>query len=940
MNGGVLLALIAASALWPPWPFGRDRGHGDDAPTIQDLDADTVAVDTSARIDGSEAKAMESYRLFLDLGSNDPALEAEAMRRLADLQLETDEAEELKRNIASLGGKLGSTIGLYKQLLASYPNYAKNDLVLYQLARAYEADGQTEEALKTLDRLVTEYPQTPHYDEANFRRGETLFVARRYAEAEQAYRRVLAAGPDGDFAEQAQYKLGWTLFKQGRYDDSLEPFFALLDTEFRAGGGAEPDPAAVYSAMGRAEQELVDDTFRVLSIGFSYMNGPDSVSGYFERNGERSYTYIVYTSLGDLYLDKERYQDAADAYRAFVELDPYDARAPLMLVEVSEAYKRAGFADLVLDSKREFVERYGPESPYWSKFTFDEQPEVVADLKADLTDLAAYHHARAQEQKDPDEYAAAARWYRTYLRSFPDGEEAAQKNFLLAEVLYDSGRYDEAATEYERTAYAYPLNEHSAEAGYAALLAYAEHEKSMSGEARAAWHLKGIESALRFAQTYPDNEQTPAVLTDTSEKLYALNDYTRARDVAQQVVTRGPPAQPEQLRTAWTVVAHSDFDLGDFADAETAYTRLRSYVPADDPEQEDIDQRIASSIYKQGEQARDTGDMSAAVDNFLRVGQAVPDSPIRPTAEYDAAAVLIKGENWQRAITVLEGFRSRYPDHELAASVTADLAVAYSKTGDNQRAAAEFERIADGDGADDVKREALWRAAQLYERDGAAPDAAAAYERFVERYPEPVAESIDARQHLADLSQAAGDEPRRVDWLQSIVAADAAAGEQRSDRTRYLAANAQLALAAPARDAYRNVRLVVPLKQSLEAKRTLMQKALDAYEKAADYDVAGVTTAATYEIAELYHELSRSLFDSQRPPELSDEELAQYDILLEEQAYPFEEKAIDVHEINAARTADGVYDEWIVKSLAQLAELVPARYAKEEIGERFVGTFY
>jgi hypothetical protein len=115
-----------------------------------------------------------------------------------------------------------------------------------------------------------------------------------------------------------------------------------------------------------------------------------------------------------------------------------------------------------------------------------------------------------------------------------------------------------------------------------------------------------------------------------------------------------------------------------------------------------------------------------------------------------------------------------------------------------------------------------------------------------------------------------------------------------------------------------------------------MEAALEAYGKAADYGVAEVTTAATFELADLYHGLSRDLFASERPAELTAAELEQYDLLLEEQAYPFEEEAIELHEVNAARTVDGLYDEWVAKSLTALATLVPVRYAKPEIGEQFV----
>jgi hypothetical protein len=43
-----------------------------------------------------------------------------------------------------------------------------------------------------------------------------------------------------------------------------------------------------------------------------------------------------------------------------------------------------------------------------------------------------------------------------------------------------------------------------------------------------------------------------------------------------------------------------------------------------------------------------------------------------------------------------------------------------------------------------------------------------------------------------------------------------------------------------------------------------------------------------------------------------------------------------LHEVNAARTKEGIYDEWVQKSLAALAELLPVRYAKAEIGETLV----
>lgn len=940
MNGAALVTIMTMTALWPPWPFGRDSADADTSPTIADIAADAVEIDTSSSIPGSHQKAIESYRLFLDLTSVDAELQAEGMRRLADLQLESAEIEQLQQNLQTLGGDFADAVNLYEQLLESFPDYEKNDLVLYQLARAHEINGATDQALAVLDQLVTEYPDTPHLEEAHFRRGETLFIERRYPEAEAAYADVLASG-GVQFSEQAFYKLGWSLFKQQRHEESFESFFALLDLKFDQGATMRAaDPAVVYADMGRAEQELVADTLRVLSISFSYLEGPGSISEYFETAGMRTYAYIVYSTLGDLYLENERYQDTAAAYQAFVELDPDHSKAPLMQAEAISAFQQGGFADLVLSAKEHFVNRYSADSSYWSLHTFEQQPDVVAHLKSNLSELAAHRHAEAQRTGDVEHYEAAAHWYRTYLQSFPDDVDSANTRFLFAEVLYESGNFHDAAMEYERTAYDYPPHARDAEAGYAALLAYDNHEETLTDDDRLAWHRQGIDSGLRFAAKYPNHEQAAPVMTNSAEKLFALGELSRAREVGSALLGRQPPADVSLQRTAWTVVAHAGFDQADFVAAEGAYLQLLALTPSEDTQHAELTERLASSIYRQGELAREIEDHGSAVEHFLRVAQLAPNSVIVATARYDAAAGLLQMEDWPRAASVLEQFRTSYPEHELSTDVTAKLATAYLGSGDGIRAAGEFERFANSDAAPEIRRQALWQAAELYEEAQQDALASTTYIRYIEAYPDPIVETIEVQQKLVGLAESMGDYPARMRWLSAIVDADGSAGAERTERTRYLAAHASLELSVPSRDAFNAVRLVIPLQESLALKKERMEAALSAYGAAADYGVSDVTAAATFEIANLYHTLSRDLFDSERPADLTPLELSQYDILLEEQAYPFEEQAIDLHAVNAARTADGLYDESVKKSLDALAELMPARYAKFETGEEFVAGFY
>ncbi len=909
--------------------------------TIKSLEKKTVQVRPGKVILDSSDLARDNYRAFLDLVSDDPELRAEAMRRLGDLELEATEADQLAANIESLESTgYDNAVSLYQQLLEAYPDYRRNDTVLYQLARAYEIGGRTDEALEVLDELVTKFPETALIDEVQFRRGEMLFLRKRYNDAELAYQDVRKYGEESRFYEQSLYKLGWSQFKLAWHEDSLGPFFELLDrkiSDVDIGEGEER-----LAGLGRAERELVEDTFRVLSISFSYMEGADSIDAFLAKREAPAYSYVIYSNLGDLYLEKERFVDAAETYEAFVEQDPYHAKAPVLQVAVIEAYKKGGFPTLVLEGKESFVERYGMDGPFWVRNPREENEAVARHLKNNLTDLAQYYHAEAQRDGKKSDYQQAANWYRKYLAYFPGEADSANTNFLLAEILFESEDYREATIEYERTAYAYIDHEKSAEAGYAALLAYREHEKTLTGAARNEWHQQYLDSGLRFADTYPEHPESGAVLTTVAEDLFAQNQFDLAVAVGQAVVAKQPPVEPKLARTAWTVIAHSQFDLGNFAEAESAYYSLRNFTPADDAAAgQEIKERIASSIYKQGEKARDAGDLETAVTHFTRLGQAVPDSAIRATAEYDAAAALISLQAWDRASGVLEQFRRNYPDSEFADDVSQKLAVTYLESGQAGQAAAEFERIARADSSsEDVRREALWKASELYKQTGTLSSEQRVLNDIIARYPNPLSESIEARYRLLEIARQTGNEQERVARLEDLVRVDATAGAQRTDRTRYLAATASLELAEPVRKRFEVVKLSQPLADSLKLKKSLMEDVIKAYTSAADYGVAEVTTASTFRLGEVYEQFSADLLDSDRPTELEADALEQYELLLEEQAYPFEEKAIDLFKANTDRAPDGIYDEWVKKSFERLAGLMPARYAKKERSEDVVTALY
>jgi TolA-binding protein len=955
---------------------------------LQDVAADVDEV----YLDDSLERAAQSYRRYLE-ETPESARTPEAMRRLADLQIEQaygvlgsgdivemavpeaapqtaatitpekapgpaepSESEQdfekratrreelltttIQFDVQSPGGESGAVpagpreaIKTYQQILEKYPTYERNDKVLYQMSRAYDEIGQPDDAMAVMDRLVAEYPYSNYVDEVQFRRGEYFFVRKKFLDAEDAYGAIISMGSTTSYYELALYKLGWTLYKQEFYEEALHNYMAMLDYRLSIGYDFDND----YT---EDDEHRVADTFRVISLSFSNLGGAEVLDEYFAANGHRSFADKIYANLGEFYFGKLRYDDAASVYKSFIRLNSFHKVAPHFSMRIVEIYGEANFPLLVVEAKKEFAINYALDAEYWNYFDVDESPEVIGFLKTNLTDLAGHYHALYQDatiiDDQPANFSESQRWYRQFLYSFPRDEQSPQVNYQLADLLLENEDFTDAAAEYERTAYEYDQHEQASAAGYAAVFAHRQDLEQATGARRLEVKKSTVVSSLRFADTFGEHEQAPVVLGAAADDLYEMKDFEVAIASAQKLIDRYPRADTLLLRAAWAVIAHSSIDLANYQNAEHAYMNVLAVTPAEDESRPAIVDGLAAAIYKQGEQANLLQDYRAAAEHFLRIKDVAPTSDIRTSAEYDASVALIKLQDWTSASGVLEDFRLTHPEHELHSEATKQLAFVYREDGQIARSAAEHERIAAEATDPELGREALLTAAELYDEVNVVEDTIRVYEQYISEYPRPLDIAMQSRTRLAEIFKAELDYTRFHAQLNSIVAADRDAGEERTDRSRYLAAKAALVLAEQSYEQFASLRLVQPFEQSLADKQQRMDGALEAFENLVAYEVAEVTAAATFYIAEIYMEFSTALMESERPAGLSESEKVDYELVIEEEAYPFEERAIDVHEENFELLAGGIYNPWVQKSLDQLAVLMPGRYAKNEISGGFL----
>jgi tetratricopeptide (TPR) repeat protein len=892
---------------------------GDDQPTLAALARRPLPTIERGRLASDEARALRAWQAVLQ-AEPDPRQRAQALRRLGDLSLDLTEARLAGDPAAPTD--TAEAIAHYQRRLQDYPQASDTDRVLYQLARAQDLGAQPAAALATLDRLVRQHPDTALRDEAQFRRGELLFSARRWADAELAFTAVVDSPRPQPFTERARYMQGWSRFKQARLEPALDSFMAVLDPHL---GGRDPAlPLEQLPGLSRADRELVDDVLRVLGLTLENLQGAASIPPLIDRPQRAGYELRLYQRLSAMYLQQDRPKDAADALAAYLARHPLDAQAPWLQARIAAIHADAGFAQPAQAAREALADRYAIDPAFRLA-----QPEAFERarplLREQLAGLAQRQHARAQRERRPEDVAAAVRWYRALLALAPDDADAPTQRFLLAELLFEDRQWAAAGTEYEASAYQDPPHPRQAEAGYGALLAL--DQRLAAAPQDPALAAERLASAQRFAQRHAADPRAPVVLADVAERLMRAEQPEAAAQAARRVLAWQPQAAAAPRRSALGVLAQTAFEAGRYDEAEAHTRAVLALAP---PERTAaLRERLATAVYRQAEAARDRGDRAAAAAQFARVAEAAPDAPIRAHADFDAAAQWIALQDWPRAATALEAFRRQHPQHPLQAQVPARLALAYDELQRPGAAAAEYERVAAAAQANpDTRRTALWLAAQR--RDSARDGAAAAWERYLQAFAQPLPEATEARARLAALARERGDPRAALAWQRELLAAERAGGEARSPRTRALAAEAALALAAPEAEAFRAVALAEPLAKSLALKKQRLDTALQAYARAAEDAPPAVVSAAAFARGALYQDFGRALLQSQRPKKLSALEREQYDVLLEEQAFPFEEKAIEWHEGNVARARRVGLDEGIRQSLDALRGLRPARWAKAE----------
>ncbi|MGB1298115.1 MAG: tetratricopeptide repeat protein, partial [Psychrobium sp.] len=885
-----------------------------------------------------------------------PELREKIDYRLAQLlAIKAERAQEVGEPLAQgQRGYYDVAINAYKQWLTRYPESSLNQTVMYELAKAHELQGETAQSFALLSQLTQKFPQQNlASDELNFRRGEYLFSQQNYLQAVEAYQLIVdRAATTTDFSspyyQTALYMLGWAHYKLEQPRQSLARFSEILDLNL-------PTKATTQLSIDSlpvASKQLVSDAFKVMNLIFASSEGATSLANHYQSIGGRYFEYLHFKVMAEQLLKDKRYRDSAQTYDVFVSNYPAHFWSPQFAINKVNIYQQGRFPSLAKAEKAKYVASYGIDGPYWAKWSLQRQQQFGSTLKAYLSEMALEQYRLAQTTSDKqlkiDEYAKAAELLLQYQRTFNDDSELA---FLYGESLFASEQWRRAIDVYNHFAYGVEQSfgrerGKRADAAYAAILAFNQLNAGAIMPKPVPDELGKIElseqerNVLQFANTFSDDERAVDVMVDLMNHRYAQARYAGAIKVVDRLANWKLPIEQARILDAQLIKSHSVYNQGHYQQAISEYENVLTQLSADDERQTVITNNLAASLFKYAEQLAVSKQLMAAVNFYLQVLSKTPDSPVRKLAHYNAAQYLYQLKSFEEAVTQLIAFKTRYPQDELAKDIDVQLASIYEQQQDWDKAASQRLAIANGMKKSTEQQEALYLTASFYERAADDKNTILTLRRHANTYQAPFRRYMEVMHRLSGKYFEIDEQRKYRFWLNKMIKAHDNAGSEQTARSKFLAAQSALVFARDAKRDFDKIKLKLPLQASLARKTKSLEKTLTAYKKVSDYRVASFSTQSNYETAQVYRQLANDLMGSQRPSGLDELALEQYEILLEEQAYPFEDQAIALFESNAKLTAQGLYDEWIALSLDKLRQLLPGRYNKVETVEENADVIY
>lgn len=454
-------------------------------------------------------------------------------------------------------------LGVFNKSLAEKQDLYFTARALYWKAETLAALGKYHEAIQAfIDyKNSPDAMSTPEYVNVDYNLGYAYFKLKNYPSALEAFTSyVNSAGVDQVRKQDAYLRIGDCNFVNGKYWPAMDAYNVIINSSGADKEYARYQKAISYGFVDRQDQkqqELVD-----------------FVKDYPESNLADQAQY----ELAIAYELQKQDKQAIVAYEKLIQDYPNSSKRARAVLRQGLIFYNTNQSDLALSKFKQVVTESAntPEAVeavqnarliYMDKGQVDLYAQWVKGLSfVDVTDsqLDSDSFDSAERQYMQNNTKEAIAGYQQYLRDFPNGKNALNAHYYLAQMYLGNSDMDSALKHYN------------------AVLDFGNNEFTEASLAKAAEiyltqknRQKSMQLLLRLEKEASQAQNQIFAMSNLMNLFYQDKDYTQALDYAQRVLSK-PKVDKKVKSDAQLIVARSSFATGDMEKAKQGYELVLS----------------------------------------------------------------------------------------------------------------------------------------------------------------------------------------------------------------------------------------------------------------------------------------------------------------------------------------------------------------------------
>jgi len=433
------------------------------------------------------------------------------------------------------------SIQLYEWFLRDFPNDPKVSQALFFLGYNNNEMGLEAVGMGYYDQLIAKFPKSEFSGDAHFAIGESYFENEKWAEAYKQYSFLIKDSQHG-LQSMALYKAAWCLYRSGKTEQGIK-YLDYIVKSARTAQQAELSGGKKIN-NSRLENEAMND----LVVFLADTNDTKRAIFYF-KNLNTKESLISIEKLGYYFSNKGDFAAAHEIFRELIGLSPLAKKSFEYQHKIVQNYFTSEKTTEFKTELSKWIKDYNDKSAWYSANKGDENYIKNCDQKREQTlrNYILQQHKSAQNVRVESARRAADEGYKLYFQEFFKFAQAGDMHFLYGELLYDLGRFPEAAAEYLAVINLFSKNQYFEKSAQNVLLALEkglpaddELQKRLGHSATPVVLDKNINQFINTSKWYlkkfPNSARAPEIRFRIGRLYYLTNNFSLAENKFTEIM--------------------------------------------------------------------------------------------------------------------------------------------------------------------------------------------------------------------------------------------------------------------------------------------------------------------------------------------------------------------------------------------------------------------